>query len=517
MHSSSILKKLTLLSTVTVFLGWVTSCTESRVEHPNIIYILADDMGYGDVSALNENSKIHTKYIDQLATEGISFTDAHSGSSVCTPTRYGILTGRYAWRSRLKKGVTWSYDSPVIDKNRMTVADVLNDNGYHTAAIGKWHLGLDWDKREDGAVNLLGPIQNGPKALGFDYFYGIAASLDIPPYIYIENDRTTASQIDTVEKNEGMGFWRRGPIGNDFEFEDVLPRLTQKAVSYIYKQSKSEKPFFLYFPLPAPHTPILPTEKFQGKSGTNPYGDFVLMVDDVVGQIMTAIDENGITDNTLIIFTSDNGCSPMANFKELAEMGHNPSYVFRGHKADIFEGGHRIPFIARWPNKIQPNQQSNESISLTDLMATCAAIVKQDLAENTGEDSYNILTALRGNNKNPIREAVVHHSDHGDFAIRQGKWKLNFCPGSGGWSYPTPTVAMALDIPPVQLYDLDNDPGEKKNVASAYPDEVKSLTALMTKYVEEGRSTPGSSQENGGEITFLPDGFHDYMKKISNK
>lgn len=471
-------------------------------------------MGYGDVSALNASSKIRTKYIDHLASEGISFTDAHSGSSVCTPTRYGILTGRYSWRSQLKKGVTWSYDTPVIDRDRMTVADLLKDNGYHTAAIGKWHLGLDWSKNGD-VVNLLEPIQNGPNELGFDYFYGIAASLDIPPYIYIKNDQTTATEIDTIEKNGGMGFWRRGPIGNDFAFEDVLPHFTQKAVSYIHEQAESNNPFFLYFPLPAPHTPILPAAKFQGKSGTNAYGDFVLMVDDVVGQIVTALEENGITDNTLIIFTSDNGCSPMANFDQLAGFGHKPSYIFRGHKADIYEGGHRIPFIARWPNKIDGSVKSGKTICLTDFMATCAAIIDYDLPDNAGEDSYNLLPDLLSEKlTKPVRKATVHHSEHGNFSIRQGKWKMNFCPGSGGWSFPTPKVAKTLDIPPIQLYDLEKDPGESKNLASKYPEKVVQLTALMTDYIEKGRSTPGAPQKNEGETPFLPEGYHTFISKI---
>lgn len=515
MRPRSVFKQIVQIIMMVILSGMGISCGESKKDYPNIIYILADDMGYGDVSALNKNSKIRTKYIDQMAAEGMSFTDAHSGSSVCTPTRYGILTGRYAWRSNLKKGVTWSYDTPVIDVNRMTVGDLLKASGYHTAAIGKWHLGLDWSINGE-KVDLLGPIQNGPNELGFDYFYGIAASLDIPPYIYIEDDQATATSIDTVEKNDGMGFWRRGPIGDDFVFEDVLPHLTQKAVSYISEQAENENPFFLYFPLPAPHTPILPTDAFKGKSGTNAYGDFVLMVDDVVGQIMATLDDKSISENTLIIFTSDNGCSPMANFSELAELGHNPSHVYRGHKADIFDGGHRVPFIARWPNKIQLKQKSDEIICLTDLMATCASIVNEKLPDDAGEDSYNILPIFAGEKlMNPVREAVVHHSEHGDFAIRQGKWKLNFCPGSGGWSYPRPKVAKTLDIPPIQLYDLDSDPSESNNLAGKYPEKINQLTALMTEYIVKGRSTSGTPQQNEGETSFLPEGFHAYLQNIT--
>ena len=297
-------RDLTFLLVPAVLLTACQSGKEPRSALPNIIYILADDMGYGDVSALNERSKIQTPNIDALAGQGMAFSDAHSGSAVCTPTRYGILTGRYAWRTRLKEGVTWSYDEPLIPRERTTVASLLKRHGYHSACIGKWHLGLGWEKDSAGVADLTAPVDGGPNANGFDYFFGITASLDIPPYVYIENDRSTTEVIDTIEAMEGKKFWRRGPIGDDFRHEEVLPMLTKKAVGYIRERAVASGPFFLYFPLPAPHTPILPTEPFRGESGTNEYGDFVLMVDDVVGQITAALEENGLEDNTLIIFTS---------------------------------------------------------------------------------------------------------------------------------------------------------------------------------------------------------------------
>lgn len=483
----------------------ITGCKESKKEekHPNIIYILADDLGYGDVSVLNKNSKIHTQAIDKLAEEGMRFTDAHSGSAVCSPTRYGILTGRYAWRSRLKNGVLWSYDEHLIDTGRVTIASLLKSHGYNTACIGKWHLGLDWAKDTNNRVDYSQAIKNGPNSNGFDYFFGITASLDIPPYVYIENNRVTMQPNDTIEANSGKGFWRRSEIAPDFKMDDVLPKLTEKAIEYINKQIDENKPFFLYFALPAPHTPILPTKKFQGKSNTNEYGDFVLMVDDVVAQIGKAVKLAGLEDNTLIIFTSDNGCSPMADFKELDSLGHDPSYVFRGHKADIYEGGHRVPFIVRWPQKIKPASISDELTCLTDLFATCAAIVGDTLADNQGEDSYNMLPAMFGKNLGkPIRETIIHHSVNGSFSIRQGNWKLSFCPGSGGWSYPVPKKAKELKLYPVQLYDLGKDISEEDNVAGENPEVVKKLTALMQKYIDEGRSTPGSIQSNEGETSF---------------
>lgn len=481
-----------------------TSCTneapEETPDHPNIIYILADDLGYGDISALNNSSKLHTPHIDAMAANGMAFTDAHSNSAVCSPTRYGILTGRYAWRSSLKNGVTWSWSEPLIQPERSTVASYLQARDYQTACIGKWHLGLGWAKDSTGTADMTQPISGGPVALGFDYFYGITASLDIPPYVYIENDRITATSIDTVEAETGKRFWRRGPVGNDFKHEEVLPQLTEKAVGYITEQAASDQPFFLYFPLPAPHTPILPSEAFMGKSGTNTYGDFVLMVDDVVGQIMTALEANGISENTMVIFTSDNGCSPMADFEELAGFDHDPSYTFRGHKADIFEGGHRVPFLVQWPARIAKGAVSNETVCLTDLMATAAAIVQDSLADTEGEDSYNLLPLLEGHTlAGPVREATVHHSINGSFSIRQGKWKLAFCPDSGGWSDPRPAAAETMDLPPVQLFDMEADVAEENNLMEEHPEIVSRLTALMEQYIANGRSTPGDMQANDTE------------------
>ncbi|HIA47691.1 MAG TPA: hypothetical protein EYN96_06910 [Candidatus Hydrogenedentes bacterium] len=306
-------------------------------ETPNIVFILADDMGYGDVQALNADGKIPTPHIDSLVRNGMSFTDAHTTSAVCTPTRYGLLTGRYNWRTRLEKGVLWGYSRHLVGVNRATVGGFLAKQGYSTACVGKWHLGMDWslnggglaDTGADGwTIDYEKPIANGPTARGFDYFFGISASLDMYPYVYIENDRVAG--VPTVEK----AFFRLGPAHEDFEAVDVLPTLTGKATAYIDEQSKSEKPFFLYFPLTAPHTPIEPTADWDGKSGMNGYADFVMQVDDTVGQVIAALKRNGVMENTLLIFTSDNGCSPEANFRELAEHGHDPSYVFRGHKAE---------------------------------------------------------------------------------------------------------------------------------------------------------------------------------------
>ena len=475
---------------------------------PNLVYILADDMGYGDISSLNPSSRIKTKWIDQMAAEGMRFTDAHATSSVCTPSRYSILTGRYNWRSILKEGVIWGYSAPLIEKGRMTIASFLRTHGYATACIGKWHLGWEWAKIGSGEeeVDFSRPIAYGPCAFGFDHFFGISASLDMPPYVYVENDFATAIPDQQDPGNDlagsrpegevGFGFWRPGPIAPDFKHADVLPTLTQRAVAWIEKQASLRRPFFLYFPLPAPHTPILPSTAFQSKSGTNPYGDFCLMVDDVVGQIMAALDRHGAKDNTIVIFTSDNGCSPVVDLPGLARLGHYPSYHFRGHKADIYEGGHRIPLIIRWPEHIRAGSICEETVCLVDLLRTMADILGQTLPDDAGEDSVSNLQLWEGKS-GPIREATVHHSIDGSFSIRQGRWKLELCPGSGGWSYPRPGKECA-GLPPIQLYDLETDIGERRNLQAEHPEIVRRLTLLLADYVENGRSTPGKPQANTG-------------------
>lgn len=474
-------------------------------QRPNIIYILADDMGYGDISCLNPASKLHTPRLDQLAAEGMTFTDAHSSSAVCTPSRYSILTGRYNWRSTLKQFVTMGYAPHLIEDDRMTVATMLQQKGYHTACIGKWHLGMDFHMvdPENEIADFTQPIQHGPTTNGFDYYYGISASLDMPPYVYIENDRVTQ-----VPDHETQGpdqpsdenpyvprFWRKGPTAPDFRHEDVMPHITNKLMEKI--DEYGDDPFFIYFPLPAPHTPILPTTSYQGKSKTNAYGDFVLMCDDIVGQVMDKLEHNGLTDNTIVVYTSDNGCSPMADFDTLAQYGHNPSYIFRGHKADIYEGGHRIPLIIRWPEGIEAGRVTDQTVCLTDFMATMADIVGYDLPDHAAEDSVSNWTLWQTDAKAPIREATVHHSIDGSFSIRQGAWKLEMCPGSGGWSAPRPG-AECEGLPAVQLYNLNDDIGERINVYDQHPQIVKALTELLTAYVVNGRSTPGQPQKNTG-------------------
>jgi arylsulfatase A len=484
-------------------------------KQPNIIYVLADDLGYGDITAFNKDSKISTPNIDKMAAEGMKFTDAHTSSAVCTPTRYGILTGRYNWRSRLKASVLGGKSKALIPNSRTTVASLLKKQGYATAYIGKWHLGWDWalkshqDTLSEGwnpkdnvkEIDFSKPIKNGPKELGFEYSYGHSGSLDMAPYVYVENGMPTMIPMNkTVDKGQ-QSWWREGLTSDDFVHEDVTPNFFRRAISYVEEKAKKDKPFFLYLPLPSPHTPILPTEEFQGKSGLdNPYGDFVMLVDVYMGQLLAQIKKSGIEENTLIVFTSDNGCSPQANFKKLIEKGHNPSAHYRGHKADIFEAGHRVPFIVKWPNSVKAGTVNNQTICTTDFVATVASISKYKLSDDEAEDSFDLMPLLTQDFKgDAFREGTIHHSINGSFAIRKGDYKLIMCPGSGGWSFPRPNNKKVTDtLPKIQLYDLNKDPGEQNNLQDQLPEKVVELQELLTTQILNGRSTPGANQQNEG-------------------
>jgi arylsulfatase A len=452
---------------------------------PSILYILCDDLGIGDVHAFNpERGKIPTPNMDRLASQGMSFTDAHATSAVCTPSRYGILTGRYNWRSRLQKGVLNGNSPPLLEPGRLTVPALLKSLGYDTDAIGKWHLGLLWDDRKYHGVIIDGPLQHG-----FDHFFGIAASLDMPPFAWIDDDHFP--EYPSVTKK-----WvRTGAAAPSFEAVDALPTVQKKAIEYLNSHTKG--PFFLYVALPSPHTPLVPTPQWQGKSPLNlgPYADYVMETDDVVGKILDALDADHLSDSTLVYFTSDNGCAPYIGVKALEAKGHFPSAQFRGYKSDIWDGGHRIPLVIRWPGVTQSGTRYDETVCLSDLMATTAAITGFSIPPNAGEDSVSILPALTGD-KAPLRDAEVQHSIDGNFAIRVGSWKLELCAGSGGWSDPREPAAAKLHLPKVQLYDLATDIGEQHNLQAEHPEKVASMTALLEKYVNDGRSTPGPPQKN---------------------
>jgi arylsulfatase A-like enzyme len=462
--------------------------SEAGATKPNIVIILADDLGYGDPRCYNPASNIPTPHIDQLASQGMRFTDAHTPSAVCTPTRYGVLTGRYCWRSALKKGVLDGYSPLLVEPGRLTIATLLKERGYATACVGKWHLGLGDAK----PVDYGRALRPGPNALGFDFFFGIPASLDMPPYVFVKNEDVTEAAMATIEASKmrrlgGDGFWRAGAIAPHFKHGDVLPKITEEAVGFIWSQSK-DKPFFLYFALTAPHTPWMPTKEFQGTSTAGYYGDFVAQVDATVGRITKALTDARLSENTILIFTSDNGAHWLPD--DIERWKHRANDGLRGQKADIWDGGHRVPFIARWPGRIAAASTSAELICLTDFLATAAALAGAKLPDNAGEDSFDLSPVFLGKKYDKsIHEAVVHHSSDGTFGIRQGPWKLAMALGSHGFSLPK-------DIEPKpreargQLYNLEDDPEEKNNLWLQKPEVVNRLTALLEKYKSDGRTRP---------------------------
>lgn len=479
-------------------------------DHPNVILVMADDLGIGDITPTNPDCRIKTPCLQKMADEGLTFLDAHTPSSVCTPTRYGLLTGRYNWRSRLASGVLSGRSPHLIPADRPTLGHLMKRAGYQTAMVGKWHLGWDWHKNGN-RIDFTQPVANGPDINGFDRYYAHCGSLDMPPYVWVDTGKVTAvpQREEGVTKGEDRyGWYRKGPIAPDFKIPEVLPHLFDKSIEYVNSRADAARqgePFFIYLALPAPHTPIVPVPKFQGASGLNPYGDFVMQVDDHMGQLLAAVEQAGLDRNTLVIFTSDNGCSPEANFSLLTEKGHDPSGPYRGHKADIYEGGHRVPLIIRWPAKIRGKQRTSALACLTDIYATLEAITGQDRQTVGGEDSYSLLPVFSGGESSG-RDSLVSHSIGGSFAIRQGPWKLCLCAGSGGWSDPREPVAKKQGLPPLQLYHLDEDPAETKNLVDEQPAKVRELMELLAEQVNLGRSTPGEKLSNDRDVKFLPAG-----------
>jgi len=467
--------------------GFCTSCSQTQgptaaaESSPNIVLILADDMGLGDVGVYNAASKVPTPGIDTLAASGMRFTDAHSPSAVCTPTRYGLLTGRYAWRTSMKDGVLKGYSPLLVDPARSTIASMLREKGYATAVIGKWHLGLGADEITDYSK----PLSPGPNDVGFDYFFGIPASLDMPPYTFLEDDRVFTSfdgdEIGDGERRRdgGEGFWRAGPIARGFAHEDVLPKITERSVAYIREQAKSggDKPFFLYVPLAAPHTPWLPTPEFIGRSDAGYYGDFVAQIDNTVGRIMSALSETGVADQTIVVFAADNGAR--WSEEQIARWGHRANMDFRGQKADIHEGGHRVPLIVAWPGRIEPDSENGYITTLTDLYATLAGVVGVEPGPEDGVDSESILPTLLGHTQEQ-RSPVVHHSSRGMFAIRDGDWKMIEGLGSGGFTQPA-IIEPVQGGPTGQLYNLADDPSETMNLYQERPDVVERLARQLNE------------------------------------
>ncbi len=483
---------------------------------PNIVLILADDMGPGEPA--HEGGLIPTPALDQMAKEGIRFTDAHTSSSVCTPTRYGILTGRYNWRSRLKNGVLFNVaDRALMDPDRLNMPTFLQQAGYHTACIGKWHLGADWvklpesanpepEKKKDSGswkVDYSRPFRNGPVDVGFDEAFFILSSLDMPPYVYLRDDR--AVSIPTVNKffphNEYNDYHRVGAAAEDFEASECLATWAEKSRTYIRERAEdpSKKPFFLYLPLTSPHTPVTPGAAFKGRYPQYSwYADFIAETDWVVAQVLEQLKESGVDENTLVIFTSDNGFAPYVQIPKMLEAGYRPSGSFRGAKADIYEGGHRVPFIVRWPGRIKPGGTSDVTICTTDFFATFADLLGKgdEIPDEAAEDSFSFYSCLKGAME-PVRPFTIHHSIHGKFALRKGDWKLILTTGDGGafdsiWEEVKTTARV------VQLYNMKKDPGETKNLENEYPEEVKELVDDLAKALHDGRTTPGKKQSNDG-------------------
>ncbi len=503
-----------LPSKTLVAIGYlVSSLLTCSSEPPNVVLIFADDMGIDSVSAFNDQLGLETPHLDRLAAEGFAFMDAHTTSGVCSPSRYGLLTGRYQWRSRLKRGIVGVWERPLIEKGRLTLPEMLREKGYHTHMIGKWHLGFHWPKKGGGTtekrdeIDFGEAITGGPNHRGFEYWFGDDVP-NWPPYAWRENDyllgslTTTAAELGLTAYT-GVG---DGPAVADWRLQAVLPEYAERCATFIHSQQEAEKPFFLYFSMPSPHTPIVPDAQWKGKSGISDYADFLLETDWAIGELLQALDDSDQAKDTLVIFSTDNGTSPKAQFGALQAKGVNLTAHWRGHKADAYEGGHRVPLIFRWPQKIAANVRSDEVVSLVDIMATVAEIIGYEIPLEAAEDSVSLAPLLLGQQREePLHEAIIGQSISGHFMVRRGKWKVLFCRGSGGWSAPREAIAKEQGLPPVQLYDLESDPKETQNLSAEHPEIVEDFRSILRRYVEQGRSTPGPRQKNhDGKVYWNP-------------
>ncbi len=440
---------------------------------PNIVIILDDDMGYGDPGSFNPASKIPTPHIDRLATAGMRFTDAHAPGPLCHMSRYGLLTGRYPFRTDVKP---WR-ERPLIDADQMTIASLLQGQGYQTAMVGKWHVGF----KEDGYDK---PLPGGPVDRGFDSYFGIRASTDIPPYFYIRGDRVVQPPSNFIAANNSEGwspvqgaFWREGGIAPDLVLKDVLPKFTDEAITVI-EEADRDKPLMLYLAYPAPHTPWLPSPEYVDKSGAGMYGDFLMMVDAQIGRVLQALDTHGLSDDTLLIFSSDNG--PVWYEEDVARFDHDSSGGLRGMKGDAWENGHRMPFIVRWPGNVAPGSTSHQMISFVDFLATFAELTGASLPAGAGPDSFSFLSVLRGTQPDgePVRKHLALESATGARMLRDGPWKFINALGSGGFSKPR-TIKPTPGGPTGQLYNLDEDPGELNNRYLELPEKVAEMEAQL--------------------------------------
>ena len=489
-------------------------------EQPNIVIIFADDMGYGDVSGLNPLARTQTPAIDKLIGEGITFTEAHASASVCTPSRYGLLTGRYAFRTEDAARGIWGFHKPVIEPERETLALLLKNAGYSTACIGKWHLGLGWQTKEGkepvldaktghSNVNFSEKVTGGPNDYGFDYSFIHPASLDIPPYLFLRNHKAVDADMilttdhyparlentefawDKKHSNDEAVYWekgvwwRQGEMSRSFRVEDCHSEIVKEGVAFIEKQATEnrKKPFFLYLPLTGPHTPWLPTDQFKGKSSVGIYGDFIFDIDDAVAQIKNALVRNGIDENTMLIFSSDNGGYwPQ---EEIELYAHDSNQGRKGQKGDVWDGGHRVPLVISWPEKIKQPANYEHLVSLTDFFATFCDLTDQKPKANQGEDSFSFWHVLNGETEKTVRESMVHHSSGGFYGIRMGDWKFIDGLGSGGFSHPSKLFPEDKG-PKGQLYNLKEDTLESKNLFFQHPEKVTELSAVMKEIIKSG-------------------------------
>ena len=486
-----------------------TVVAESR---PNIVILYADDMGYGDLGVQNPASKIPTPHLDALAREGTRFTDAHSSSGVCTPSRYALLEGRYHWRKF--HGIVAPFGQPVLDSERTILPEMLKARGYKTACIGKWHLGWDWDavrktpappaaadssgkaKKRPGpfapdAYDWSKPIPGGPLSHGFDYYFGDDVP-NYPPFVWFEKDRVITEPtvpLQTVgQPAEGVWETGSGPSVKDWDFWAVMPALTAKAVEWIGRQKKDE-PFFLYFPFTSPHAPIVPAKDFAGKSQAGGFGDFMVQTDDTVGRVLEALTKGGFAENTLVIFSSDNGPEHYA-YPRVQNYGHRSMGPLRGLKRDIWEGGHRVPFIVRWPGKVPPGKVSDGLISQIDIFATIATVVGVAIPPGEAEDSFDQLDFLEGKSASK-RDTVVHNTSPDNYALRHSEWLLIAAKTGAVTKVPEwfdTANGYAKNTAGGELYHLRSDIGQKDNQYASNPEKVRELTTLLGQIRSMGQA-----------------------------
>lgn len=510
----------TFLACHLILMG-AASCTEKEAQSgqlPNILFILVDDLGYGDVACYNPESRIPTPNIDQMAAEGVMFTDAHSPSTVCTPTRYSILTGRMAFRTGMRSVFTGAGGPCLIGEGRLTLPEMLRKQGYFTANVGKWHIGMtfyddaggvikDWGIEGVKQIDYSRAIPDSPVNRGFDTFFGtVSCPTTDFLYAYVENDRIPVPPTKLLDKSKLPNHaysndCRLGMVADNFDLEEVDLVFLEKSKSILddHVKNNPDKPFFLYHSMQAVHLPSFPASQFKGKTNSGPHGDFIFEMDYIVGELLKKLADLGVADNTIVMLASDNGPEVPTVIDMRKTYGHDGARPWRGVKRDQWEGGHRTPFIVKWPGKVKPNSVSDQLLSLTDVMATFAEIIGAEIPHDAAEDSYNMLPALLGKaGKEPVRQYMLQQTWTLEMSIRNGNWKYLDHKGSGGnnyerdgeWGMKQYTIEDTDPDAPGQLYNLDTDPGEITNLYSKHPEIVKELKTKLEEFKASGRSAP---------------------------